>query len=261
MDRKARAEAVAGREIDARILAAQREFGLRVEFEALFEQALRRAELACASQALITGRLTNALTGAGIRPDTLQLSLRLTAEQPFSPLAAAVQFSANGYFAVAGIASAVLPQHLAPDSQAQLQYQISASGYSMLQDSVMLSQSAVTALTSTEQLAGYSLPVSRIAAPAVHLSLALQPSPVGLSGVVIEDNDLAVPLSGVSLQIVAPEVLPAVLSDAQGRFRIAALPLTSTVTLQISRGDVVSSITHVVDYKTLLNPLIISLTG
>lgn len=223
--------------------------------------ALRRAELACAGQALITGRLVNALTGSGIRPDTLQLSLRLTPEQAFSPLAARVQFSANGYFAVAGIASALLPQSLAADSQAQLQYQISAGGYSMLQGSVTLSQSAVTAVSSTEQLAGYSLTVSGIAAPAVHLSLALQPLPVGLSGVVIEDNDLTAPLSGVSIQVVAPEVLPAVLSDAQGRFRIAALPLASIITLQISRGDAVSSITHVVDYQTLLNPRIISLTG
>ena len=81
------------------------------------------------------------------------------------------------------------------------------------------------------------------------------------SGVVIEDNDLAAPLSGVSLQIIAPELLPAVLSDELGRFRINALPLAAAVTIEISWGDAVSTINHVVDYTTLFNPRIISLTG
>src|SRR3546814_9849679 len=45
IDREARAEAVTGREVDARVRAAERELGLRVEFEALGEQPLRRAEL------------------------------------------------------------------------------------------------------------------------------------------------------------------------------------------------------------------------
>src|SRR5690606_27574860 len=43
--REACAEAVSAREIDARIPAAEREFGLGVEFKPLFEQALRRTQL------------------------------------------------------------------------------------------------------------------------------------------------------------------------------------------------------------------------
>lgn len=223
--------------------------------------ALRQAELACVTQALISGRLVDAISGAGIRPTTLQLSMRSAADADFTPLQAIVQFRANGYFVVAGIASAVLPQQLGADSQLQLQYQIVAAGYNTLQGSVMLNHSAITASDSTEQLAGHSLLLTRIAAPAVHLALALQPLPVGLQGLVIEDNDLAAPLSGVSVQIITPEVLAPVISDAQGRFRIVALPLAEVVTLEISHGDVISTVSHVIDYTMLFNPRIISLTG
>lgn len=222
---------------------------------------LQSAELASAQQALISGRVQNALTGAGIRPQLLQLSLRATPDAPLAALPAKIQFSGNGYFSLVGVASALFPQQLPAASSAELNYQVSAEGYSPLQGSVLLSQNSITAVAANEQLAGYELSVSRISAPAVHLQLSLVPLPVGLTGVVIEDNDLAAPLSGVSLQIIAPEVLPAVLSDELGRFRINALPLAAAVTLEISWGDAVSTINHVVDYTTLFNPRIISLTG
>ena len=223
--------------------------------------SLQTAELASAQQALISGRVHNAITGAGIRPKQLALSLRATPDAPLTALSAKVQFSQNGYFSLIGVASAIFPQQLPAASSAELNYQVSAEGYSPLQGSVLLSQSSITAVAAHEELAGYEINVSRISAPAVHLQLALVPLPVGLTGVVIEDNDLAAPLPGVSLQITAPEVLPAVLSDELGRFRINALPLAAAVTIEISWGDAVSTINHVVDYTTLFNPRIISLTG
>src|SRR5690606_35490600 len=96
-------------------------------------------------------------------------------------------------------------------------------------------------------------------APLVHHLLALQPSPVGINGRVISDHDFNAPLAGISIQVTDPLVLAPVISDAQGRFRIDALPVAESVTLQLEGSD--STIHHVIDYTPPFNTRIFSLSG
>jgi len=60
---------------------------------------------------------------------------------------------------------------------------------------------------------------------------------------------------------VAPVSLPAVTSDARGRFSIDALPIVQTVTINAELDGESTSVNHVIDYTTPLNTRIISLNG
>lgn len=217
--------------------------------------------LAAQSQALITGQLVNQLTGSAIASASLTLALRLPGATEFRPLPARLRLGSAGYFCFSGQAAQVFPQHLPPSETLELRFQASAPNYQDLQLTVPLNASAVTAVTDDQTLGNHTLAVQQIQAPALQQTLALMPTPVALQGLVIEDHDLDTPLAGVSIQVLEPELQAPVLSDAQGRFRIAQLPVAQSVRLQIELNAISTTVDHLVDYTLPLNKRTISLNG
>lgn len=220
---------------------------------------LRQVSLGVARQALVTGRVSNALTGEGVTPESLVLEMRLPGTTEFRPLRVGLRFTSGGYFSAAGVAEQVLPQGLPADADLELRFRVSAFAYSDLESVVVVPAPALKVVAEDAALGSHTLPVRLVTAPVLHHLLALQPTPVGISGRVISDHDFNAPLAGISIQVTEPVVLAPVISDAQGRFRIDALPVAEAVTLQVEGSD--STIHHVIDYTTPFNTRIISLNG
>lgn len=223
--------------------------------------ALRSVELGVAQQALVTGQVIDAVTGSGITPDVMSLQMRFPGETQYRNVPANLRLASAGYFSFSGIAARVFPQNLDPSDELELRFNVSAYSYSSLQITVLVAAAAIVAPPATAELGNDELALRLIAAPVVHQVLTLAPVQVGINGLVIGDHDPNSPLEGASIQVIAPIVQPAVLSNSQGRFRINALPLAQSVTLQVELGDVSTTINHVIDYTTPFNTRIISLNG
>lgn len=223
--------------------------------------ALKSVELGVAQQALVTGQVIDAVTGSGVTPDSLFLEMRFPGETEYRMVRASLRLGSAGYFSFSGAARRVFPQSLDPTAEVELRFNVSARFYTALQTSVLVAAETIIAPVSIAELGNHELELRVISAPVVHAVLTLAPTPVGISGLVIGDHDLNSPLEGASIQVIEPIVQPAVLSNSQGRFRINALPLAQTITLQVELGDVSTKINHVIDYTTPFNTRIISLNG
>lgn len=222
---------------------------------------LKNVELASAQQALFTGQVINALSGAGLVAYSLDLTMRLPGKIEFKPLPCRVIKSNAGYFVASGVALQVLPQSLAPDDTIQFRFAGAAAGFADQQVTVDISAASVTAFETVSNLAGHEVTLRVIDAPVSHQVLELQPLAVGLQGSTVEDNDPAEPLSGVSVQVIEPVVLPPVLSDALGRFRIPTLPVAQSVVLHVELNGESFNVNHHIDYTSPLNTRMISLNG
>ncbi|TJZ91291.1 hypothetical protein FA743_12270 [Paracoccus gahaiensis] len=82
-------------------------------------------------------------------------------------------------------------------------------------------------------VAGQALTTLRVAGAPFSFEVGVDPTPVLLDGLVLRDSDQAAPAAGVILRIA---FLPDRLTDAQGRFRIPALPVAEAVTLSFDEG-------------------------
>jgi hypothetical protein len=84
---------------------------------------------------------------------------------------------------------------------------------------------------------GQALTVQRISAAPFRFEIALDPAPVLLDGLVLRGGDPADPAAGVTVRIAG---LPDAVTDAEGRFRIPALPISDSVTLAFDAGGTVT---------------------
>lgn len=223
--------------------------------------ALKNVELAGAQQALFTGQVVNALTGAGLTQYALELVMRLPGETAFRPLPCQLVKSSAGYFAASGVAVQALPQQLDPGDLIEFRFIVASPGFSEQQITANVSAASITATETASTLAGHEVTLQIINAPVLHQIIALQPVAVGLQGMTIEDNDPSAPLNGVSVQVIEPVILPPVVSDTQGRFRIPSLPIAHSVVLHVVLGGESFNITHHIDYNSPLNTRMISLNG
>ncbi|WP_350282049.1 carboxypeptidase regulatory-like domain-containing protein [Nitrosomonas sp.] len=224
-------------------------------------RVLRNIGLGAAQQALFTGQVINALTGAAVVPAAMTLEMRLPGQVEFRPLRVGLRFISAGYFCASGVAEQVLPQRLEGDAEVELRFRVSAPAYNDLEVVMAASAADITVETVMEDLGGHTLPLRLVAAPIVRRVLAMQPVPVGLRGRVISDHDFDAPLAGASIQVTEPELQAAVVSNTRGRFRIDALPVSQSVTLKVEQGGNSATIHHVIDYTTPFNTRIISLNG
>ncbi|MFT4653166.1 MAG: hypothetical protein ACI82S_000809 [Patiriisocius sp.] len=225
-------------------------------------QALRGLEIGSNIQALIVLQMSDAISNAAIeQANSLRTSVRYPGELDFKPFNATLRTRAGGYFVYVGNASAVFPSGLDPADNVEFSFDINATGYDSLQSTQAISVSAILPVAVPITTPLHSLEALLVSAPIIQQNFSLQPIPVGLQGSVIDDNDFSNPIAGVSIRVVAPAIEPAVISDAQGRYRINSLPVTSSITLEIDNLGDVTTIQHLVDFATPLNTRIISLNG
>lgn len=80
---------------------------------------------------------------------------------------------------------------------------------------------------------GKSLTTMRVAGAPFSFEIAVDPAPLLLDGLVLRDSDQAAPVAGLTISVAT---LPDRVTDAQGRFRILALPVAEIVTLSFDEG-------------------------
>jgi len=224
--------------------------------------SLRVAEVGVTQQALISGQVINALTGHGVGNSfSVDVDMRLPAMSEFQPVKMKQKISAGGYFVFYANPVDVLPLNLAVDDSVEIRIAINAPGYTSAEEIVVVDGASITPSDVAVDMVGEVFELPLIDAPLLHRVISLQPVAVGVQGVVIEDNDLENPVAGASVQVIAPDVLPAVSTDSSGRYRIENLPVVESVTIRAELSLETSSVDHVIDYSTPLNIRIISLNG
>lgn len=223
---------------------------------------MRSVEVSVVRQALVSGQVIDGLTGQGLRGAfSVDISLKLAGSSQFKPFAATPRILPGGYFVLSGNPVDILPARLAPADSVEIRIAVSAPGYAAAEEVVVVDGASITPSPVAVDIAEQTYQLALIDAPVLQSLITLLPVAVGISGIVVDDNDLDSPVVGASVQVIAPDVLAAVISDSNGRYRIENLPIVESVTVRAELGSEASSVEHFVDYTTPLNFQIISLNG
>lgn len=204
-------------------------------------------------QVLVHGRVSEAVTHRVFDDFTVALSYANAAGQ--GALAVRLQRKSGGYYAL----------HLDP-----------------VRDMPDLSQDGAVTLALTITLAGRAPLVLQKDIPAAEFARAAKPvaigaqildahvlvgapfvfdfilpaRPVGLRGIVLENHDPEAPLAGIKIR--AGDA-PQVISGANGRFAIDALPVTEIVSIELEGAGPVETVDFRPDYEIPVNTITLSL--
>lgn len=224
--------------------------------------AIRGIELAANLQALFTLQISDGVSEQSL-PVVPEVALRVRypAQTEYAPFGLQPRWLAGGFMVFGANAAAVFPEGLNPADNVDFRFEISAQGYVATQIDRQVSAAAITPSTESITTPNNHFDAMLIDAPVISLEVQLQPNPVALAGMVIDDNDFSSPIAGANVRVIAPSVEPAVVSDGLGRYRIDALPVAASVTLEIDDQGAVSTVEHIVDFSTPQNTRIISLNG
>ena len=223
---------------------------------------MRGVEVSIVQQAIIYGQVIDRLTGQGLRGEfSVDISLKLAGSSEFQSFDVAPRTLAGGYFVLSGNPVDILPVHVAAADSVEIRIAVSSPGYTGAEETVVVTSANITPAPVAVDIADKAYQLPLITAPLVQSLISLLPVAVGINGMVVDDNDLDSPVVGASVQVIAPDVLPAVTTDSNGRYRIENLPIVESVTVRAELGLETSSVEHVVDYTTPLNIQIISLNG
>lgn len=211
-------------------------------------------------QAIITGRVSDALTGEALKiQPSLTLSWRIDDSSEFRAVAAPLRIKPCADFAFYGIPELFFPE-LEEGQSLQCCLGVQAEGYQDATATFTLNRSQVSPAAITETYSGFTAALSKLDVPVRIENIALQPRPVNLAGLVVEDNDIATPVSGASISITTPAGGGTATTDAQGCFRIDNLPVVAKVTVQVSSEGNSISEEVLVDYRQRINQRTFSLS-
>lgn len=210
-----------------------------------------------AVQSLVSGRVVDGLTGEAPRvAPTLRMIDRDDPELGEVPLAKKV--TSDGRYSFYGDPDTAFPRIGA--IQYRLRVEAEAPHFAAAAADVdvgpVAGQPAPTAIAipgeppATVNLFAAGLPL-------VVPDLALAPAPVALDGRVV-DRATGAGIAGAAVEIDPPG--PAEVTDAQGRFTVAALPVAVSVVVEVTAaGFETESITHLVAYGRERNSLVVAL--
>lgn len=223
---------------------------------------MRALSLSAVQQCLICGKVIDNITGQAVKkPFSVQLQIQLSESQGYVPIKANTRILNGGYFVASGDPVRSLPLEISPSDTVDFRIFVSVPGFSDFENTYSLPASDVIPVSASLGLLSGEFDVKKVDSPLLDLEIKVDPLPVSLSGVVLEDGDASQPLEGVTIAVTSPESRPAVLSDVNGRFRIENLPVAKSVTLSVHLDEVSSDVVHVVDFATPLNTRTINLNG
>ncbi len=206
-------------------------------------------------QNLATGRLSQRITGRGLAAVSATLSVQ-AGQGPRLPVAARFLKRAEGYFAFS-----ILPERDMPDLSAAASVTLRAE-FHLGSRPPVLSERAVagSALALAEQVrsvAGQQVTLRIVAGAPIDLSVAADPAPVALQGIVLRNHDPAQPAAGVRVAAGPAQAR----TDAQGRFFLPALPLLAEVLLELTENGNATNHPFRIDYDRAVNSATLSLPG
>ena len=206
-------------------------------------------------QNLATGRVSERITGRGLAAASATLSLR-AGTGPLLPIAARFLPRAEGYFAFS-----ILPGRDMPDLSAAPSVTVRAEFRFGARDPVVAERTVAGSLLAledrTRRIAGQDVTLRTVAGAPIDLSVAADPAPVALQGIVLRDHDPAQPVAGARVAA-GPEHR---FTDAQGRFFLPVLPLLAELVLDLTLDATTTSHRFRIDYARPVNSATLSLPG
>ena len=199
-------------------------------------------------QVLLRGQVRDALTNAGL---DATLVLEFDQGAGFAPLPFVPRKQQAGLFAVAARLTE-FSARMQIGKAVAFRLTATANGYQAQAVSKSLTAAKFARKAAIVMVGGVAVPSETIAAAPVILEVLLKPLPIMLAGQVLSDSDFAAPVAGASVEIKGPGGALRV-TDANGRFRFDAPPLTISVPMRVTLGPRVAEAVHVFDYATPIN--------
>ena len=199
-------------------------------------------------QALITGRILDALTG---EPAPGPVVVTVTdRNNPDRPPNLAVRLVAGGGYAVTGDPAVALPAGVA----AALRVTAMIDRYEPAIADIDIAAPDTVPAPVTRTIGGRSLDLLLLNAPLAIRDLTLTPRPVALTGRVVEADDRNSGLAGAAVQVTAPTPHGPATADADGFYTLADLPVAASLTVQVSAPGRITLTTDIrIDYRTPTN--------
>jgi hypothetical protein len=206
-------------------------------------------------QTIVTGRVTEAVTGRSLTP--VSALLEFTHNVASGVLPATLLAKSAGYFALHLSPGRSMP-NLTGHGPVTLKLTLELQGRAAINASKSIPNVQLSVIDKPVKL-GADLFMTRAISGAPFVFDFIAPAvPVGLRGIVLKKSDPEEPLANVSVK--AGDLAP-VITGANGRFAIDALPVTETVNLVLQGAGSPVNITYRPDYLTPVNTVTLSLAG
>lgn len=204
-------------------------------------------------QVIVRGRVSQAVTQG--TPAVVGASLSYAHGPGGGPLPVSLETKPGGYFALHLDVARQMPD-LSNDGPVRLELTLAVEGHDPLTTSATFPAARFARIERPVTIAGQTLVSHAVAGAPFVLDLLVPATPVGLRGIVIKDHDPEAPLPGVKVRAgAAPEVLTA----ANGRFTIAALPVVETMDIQLQGAGPAVTVPFRPDYEIPVNTITLSL--
>jgi len=211
-------------------------------------------------QALVSARVADSVTGRGPAEFAAELDYDPAgAPEDWRPFPAHFRRSADGWFTF----------HLDPEREApaltgiaslRLRVTVRVPGLAPVQQIRTVNAADLALETRSVQVAGRAVDLKRIKGAPFDFSLQIDPAPVALAGFVLRDNDPATPAPLASVTITDPASAVSATTDANGWFRLDALPLARSVGIRATDGArVVNQVVHP-DFSKPVNETVLSVS-
>ncbi len=208
------------------------------------------------SQALITGRITDALTGdALLSQPALTLCYQTPAAAPTRPYPLTARLSPGGLFVFAGNPQTAFPR-LAPGSALDLRLTAGAPGYETQEIEFSLTDVDLALQPVMRTIGGQEVIINMLDAPVFTQDILLLPQPIHLSGRVVEADDPNIPIPNARVRVITPEGRGPALTDANGFYTLQDMPLALEISVRARRvGFEELTQTLQLDYRQPVNEL------
>lgn len=206
-----------------------------------------------ARQILVQGKVSEAVTGRRFTDFKAVLSFSNGAGQGILPVT--LQTKPGGHYAL-HLEPVRDLRDLSKNGPVTLMLTVTVAGRDPLVQAKNI-PAAKFALVSKPVKIGTQMLDSRVLAGAPFvMDFIFSAAPVGLRGTVLNKNDPDAPLAGVKVRAgTAPQVLTA----ANGRFVVTALPVTETVEIELEGAGPVETVVFRPDYDIPVNTITLSL--
>lgn len=204
-------------------------------------------------QNLATGRMSERITRRGLTADSATLTAQVGAG-PRLALAARFLTRREGYFAFSILPARDMPDFsAAPNVKLRAEFHRAAGAPIVAERTV--AGSALALKETTRKVDGQDVTLRTVSGAPIDLSVEVDPAPVALQGIVLRQHDPADPAKNVTV-----EAGPAsTVTDDQGRFFFAALPLLDQVSLKLTDNGAVTNLALRIDYSRPVNTATLSL--
>lgn len=217
---------------------------------------LRALDTVLFSQALITGRIVDALTGGALLSQpALTLYYQTPPAAPTRPYPLAARLYPDGLFVFAGNPQTAFPR-LSPGDTLGLRLTAGAPGYETQEIDFSLTDIDLALQPVTRTIGGQQVVIYMLDAPVSTQEFTLLPLPLYLSGRVVEADNPDTPIANARVRVTAPENRGPAFTNANGFYTLPDMPLAQEITVRARRfgfDDLEKTIQ--LDYRQPVNQL------